>query len=112
MKIEFSYTTDRSAHMDLDADALRTLEAAIIDDIKGADVSDDHLTALCLCVTEIVHALDRLSEQEPEERIVRCGECVFATEEGGAIVCTRTKDGILRCGLDYCSMGHLHEEEE
>lgn len=68
MKIEFSYTTDRSAHMEMDADALRTLEAAIIDDIKGADVSDDHLMALCLCVAEIIHALDRLSEEEPEKK--------------------------------------------
>lgn len=68
MKIEFIYTTDHSAHMEMDADALRTLEAAIIDDIKGADVSDDHLTALCLCVTEIVHALDRIAEVAKAEK--------------------------------------------
>lgn len=111
MKIEYFYDKNGKATMELDAEALRTLEAALIDLLKGGELSTDDLEEICKSITEIVHALDRLSEQEPEERIVRCGECVFSEEEGGGIACTRTKDGIIRCELDYCSMGHLHEED-
>lgn len=68
MKIEFSYTTDRIAHMEMDAEALRSLEGALIDNIVGGTHQEKDLIDLCLCVTEIVHALDRLSEQEPEEK--------------------------------------------
>lgn len=116
MKIEYNYTSQNVVHIALDAAALRILEHSLLEALKGAELDRQEIVEICLSISEIVKALDRLAEEaqdkEKEERIVHCGECVFSEEEDGGIACTRTKDGIIRCELDYCSMGHLHGEDE
>lgn len=115
MRIEFEYTLDTAARMTIDDEALKMILNYIAYDIR--DLAEAEIIEMAQCIGEIAKAIERIDqekkklEQEPEERIVRCGECIFSQAEAGALACTRTKDGILRCELDYCSMGRLHEED-
>ena len=115
MRIEFDYNIDTEARMTIDDEALKMILNYIAYDIR--DLGEAEIIEMAQCIGEIANAIERIDQEkkkldeEPEEKIVRCGECVFSEEEGGGIACTRTKDGIIRCELDYCSMGHLHEED-
>ena len=105
MKIEHNYISQNVAHMDLDAAALRILEHSLLEALKGAELDRQEIVEICLSISEIVKALDRLAEEAPdkeeEDKIVRCGNCIHYVDE----TCNKTKDGIIRSEFDFCSLG-------